>query len=162
MDHKLIFKEIKIALKETSRYILSHHQPEEYYKCYSLTILDQKIHVCSRCLGIYFGILMGIGIFPIDILNSRSFYLLIAILPLFTLIDWSVSAFKIHKSYNTVRTGFGALLGISYSIGLIIFFKTFPNYYIIVVGLVYALISLLLLRKQRELEYQHLRKKQPY
>lgn len=155
MDHELIFKEIKIALKETSRYILSHHQPEEYYKCYSLNILNKKIHVCSRCLGIYLGILIGITIFHIDTLNLKSYYLLIAFFPLFTLIDWSVSAFKIHKSYNVVRTGFGVLLGISYSMGFIILFETFPNYYIIFVGLVYVLISLLLLRKQRELEYQH-------
>jgi uncharacterized membrane protein len=154
MDCKLILDETKIALKETSKYILSHHQPEEYYKCYSLNILNKKIHVCSRCLGIYLGILTGICFFPQDTLNLRSYYILIAILPLFTLIDWSISAFKIHRSNNLLRTGFGVLLGVSYSTGSMILFKTFPNYYIISVGLAYALVSLLLLQKQREFNYQ--------
>lgn len=150
MNTKLIFSETKIALKETSKYILSHHQPEEYYKCYSLNILNKKIHICSRCLGIYAGILIGIILFRPDTQNLRYYYLLLAVLPLFTLIDWSVSAFKIHRSYNAVRTVFGVLLGISYFIGLIILLKTSPNYYIIGIGLAYSLIAVFLMQKQRD------------
>ncbi|WP_394697794.1 DUF2085 domain-containing protein [uncultured Methanomethylovorans sp.] len=151
MNSKLIFSETKIALKETSKYILSHHQPNEYYKCYSLSVLNQKIYICSRCFGIYVGILTGIIIFNPVIQNLRYYYLLIAVLPIFTLIDWSISAFKIYRSHNIVRTGSGVLLGISYSSGLIILFKSFPNYYIIGIGLVYTLIALFLLQKQREM-----------
>lgn len=150
MNTKLIFSETKIALKETSKYILSHHQPEEYYKCYSLNILNKKIHICSRCLGIYAGILIGVIFFHPDNQNLIDYYLLLTGLPLFTLIDWSVSAFKIHRSYNVVRTVFGVLLGISYFIGLIILLKTFPNYYIIGIGLAYSLIAVFLLQKQRD------------
>lgn len=151
MNTKLIFSETKIALKETSKYILSHHQPEEYYKCYSLNILNKKIHVCSRCLGIYAGILIGITFFHPGTQNlSHYYYLLLAVLPLFTLIDWSVSAFKIHRSWNVVRTVFGVLLGISYFAGLIILLKTFPNCYIIGIGLAYSLIAVFLLQKQRD------------
>jgi uncharacterized membrane protein len=150
MNTKLIFSETKIALKETSKYILSHHQPEEYYKCYCLNILNKKIHICSRCLGIYAGILIGVIFFNPDTQNLRHYYLLLAVLPLFTLIDWSVSAFKIHRSYNVVRTVFGVLLGISYLIGLIILLKTVPNYYIIGIGLAYSLIAVFLLQKQRD------------
>lgn len=150
MNTKMIFSETKIALKETSKYILSHHQPEEYYKCYSLNILNKKIHICSRCLGIYAGILIGIIFFHPDTQNLRYYYLLLAFLPLFTLIDWSVSTFKIHRSYNVVRTVFGVLLGISYFIGLIILLNTFPNYYIIGFGLAYSLIAVFLLQKQRD------------
>ena len=150
MNTKLIFSETKIALKETSKYILSHHQPEEYYKCYSLNILNKKIHICSRCLGIYAGILIGVIFFHPDNQNLIDYYLLLAVLPLFTLIDWSVSAFTIHRSYNVVRTVFGVLLGISYFIGLIILLKTFPNYYIIGIGLAYSLIAVFLLQKQRD------------
>jgi hypothetical protein len=62
----------------------------------------------------------------------------------------SVSAFKIHRSYNVVRTVFGVLLGISYLIGLIILLKTVPNYYIIGIGLAYSLIAVFLLQKQRD------------
>jgi len=57
------------------------------------------------------------------------------------LVDWSINAFNIHKSYNMLRTFFGILLGIAYSFGLIICFLDFPNFGVIIIGTFYALIA---------------------
>ena len=145
MIWKTVFDELKQGIKETSKYIFSHHQPEEYYKCYSLKMKNNKIYFCSRCLGIYFGIFLGILSHHLEIFNEFIIYVAIAIFPFFTIVDWTISAFNIHKSHNFLRTFFGILLGIAYSYGMILFFTKFPNYYVIVIGLFYIMISLSLL-----------------
>lgn len=145
MDLKVILKELKKGINETLKYIFSHHLPNEYYKCYLVKIRNRNIYICSRCLGIYLGILCGIFIYFLNIFNEFISYFIISIFPLFTLIDWIISTFNIHKSYNFFRTFFGILLGIAYSFGVILFFREFPNYYVISIGLFYILISLFLL-----------------
>ena len=146
----MIFREMKIGLKETAKYFLSHHEPEEYYKCYLLKLKNTKFYFCSRCLGIYLGILIGLILHISKSINEYYYYYLIILFPIFTLIDWSITAFTNYKSNNFFRSGFGILLGIPYSLGLILFFKTFPNYYLIFIGLFYAIVSVLLILKQKK------------
>jgi uncharacterized membrane protein len=151
MSFKNTFKEFKAGLNKTSKYILSHHEPKEYYKCYSLKIKDKTLHFCSRCLGIYLGIILGIILYYNRIFNEQNYYLAIFIFPIFTLIDWTITAFTKYRSHNLIRTGFGVLLGVAYSFGLILFFKTFPNYLLIFIGFFYVIISFFLIMKQRGL-----------
>ncbi len=151
MGFKYIIKELKRGINETSKYILSHHQKEDYYKCYLLKIKDKQIAFCSRCLGIYLGILLGIILFTLQIINKNLSYLIIAFFPLFALIDWSISAFTKSKGNNLIRTFSGIFLGIAYSFGFLLFLKTFPNYFIIIIGFFYAIISFLLIKIKRGL-----------
>ena len=60
-DRPLIFylSEIKKGLLLTGKYLLSHHDISEYYKCYRIRAFDKNIYVCSRCLGVYFGLVIG-------------------------------------------------------------------------------------------------------
>ncbi|WP_164999248.1 DUF2085 domain-containing protein [Methanohalophilus profundi] len=136
---------MKEGVKLTSKYILSHHQPHEYYKCYHCSFFGRHVFFCSRCLGIYMGILLGFILFPFNLFTQKEYYLIISIFPMFTLIDWSISAFKLHKSHNFIRTFFGILLGIAYILALIIFFQTFLNFKLILIGTIYAILSIFLI-----------------
>ncbi len=151
MGLKNTFKEVKRGIKETSKYMLSHHKKEDYYKCYLLNLKHNQIAICSRCLGIYLGIAIGIILFSLQIFSKNLYYFSIAFFPTFALIDWAISAFTKHKSKNIFRTLSGIFLGVAYAFAIILFFKTFPNYFIIVIGFFYILITFLLIRKQRGL-----------
>lgn len=151
MRFKYILKELKKGVGETSKYILSHHEKEDYYKCYLLKIKNRHVAFCSRCLGIYLGILLGILVLNFQILDKNFSYLIISFFPLFALIDWSISAFTKSKSNNFIRTSSGVFLGIAYAFGFFLFFKTFPNYFILSIGFFYAIIAFLLIKIKRGL-----------
>lgn len=151
MSLEYTLKEFKRGIKETSKYMLSHHKKENYCKCYLFKFKNHQIAICSRCFGVYLGITIGIILFSLQIFNKNSNYFSIAFFPIFTIIDWSISAFTQYKSNNLFRTLFGILLGIAYAFGLILFFKTFPNYFIISIGLFYITLTVLLILKQRGL-----------
>lgn len=128
--------ELKKGIKTTSRYIFSHHKESEYYKCYILDICGNKLAICARCLGIYLGIFLGIICFIFGI--YREFiYVGIAVFPAFALLDWSASAFFGYVGTNLIRSATGLFLGISYSMGFMQLYSSFPDYYIIAIGVFY-------------------------
>ena len=141
MDFLFIWGEIVKGITETSKYILSHHTPDKYYKCYILKIGGRSVPFCSRCLGIYSGIFAGFAIHFTTNIDINLYFIALLVLPIPTLIDWSINAFNRHKSYNILRTFFGILLGIAYSFGLIICYLDFPNLMVIAIGIFYALIA---------------------
>ena len=151
MSLEHISKELKKGIKETSKYILSHHKKEDYCKCYLFKLRNHNIAICSRCLGIYGGIVIGMVLLSLQIFDRYLHYFLIAFFPIFSIIDWSISAFTRYKSNNLFRTLSGILLGIAYAFGLIIFLETFPNYFIIIIGSFYIILTLLLLSKKKGL-----------
>ncbi len=151
MGLNYLLKELKRGLSEVSKYILSHHKKEDYYKCYLFKIKNKQIAFCSRCLGVYLGILLGIVLLTFQIPNKNLYYFVIAFFPIFALIDWSISAFKKSKGNNILRTSSGIFLGIAYAFGFFLFFKTFPNYYIICIGFFYIVLTFLLIKIKRRL-----------
>lgn len=52
--------ELETGLTRTRRYLLSHHEPEDYHKCWRLQAFGHHHHLCARCTGIYPGILAGL------------------------------------------------------------------------------------------------------
>jgi uncharacterized membrane protein len=154
MQTKIICSEIKEGVKSTSKYILSHHQPHEYYKCYHCSFFGRNVFFCSRCLGIYIGIILGFILLPLNLFTQKEYYLIISIFPMFTLIDWSISAFKLHKSHNLIRTFIGILLGIAYILALKGFFQTFPNYKLILIGIIYTILSICLLYAKHSINFK--------
>ena len=64
---------------------------------------------------------------------------------MFTVIDWSVTAFEITKSHNFLRTFFGFLLGIAYIFSLILVITCFPNLAVIGIGIFYVLLATVLI-----------------
>lgn len=129
--------ELRKGLVETRQYLLSHHPPSEYHRCYSPTIAGQRVHICARCLGIYPGIVAGLLAY-FSVFRGFISLLLVAILPLPALLDWSVTTFTEREGYNVVRTATGAALGFGYAFGvpLLLFGSTIS---VLAVGICYTL-----------------------
>ena len=134
----MIASELKTGLRKASRYLLSHHEEGELYRCYALRLGKRTVHLCSRCVGIYAGIALGLGFHSWGVLPRSAYLPAVAVLPLFGLVDWSVSAFTGWKGYNLLRTLTGLLLGIAYTLGLVLFFTSFPNLAVAWIGVFYG------------------------
>ncbi len=139
----IFFNELKIGLSETSKYLLSHHLPNDYDKCISIYVGGKIIHLCSRCSGVYIGISTGFLANLFHIFEPNM--LIILIFPMFALIDWFVTAFNMHKSNNTIRIASGFFLGLAYIFAALLAIREFPNFLVITTGALYALLAVLLL-----------------
>lgn len=108
--------ELRKGIDETRRYLLSHHPPSEYDRCYAPVVSGRRIHLCARCAGIYPGIVAGLLAFafaPVAITGVA----LVAVLPLPALVDWLATR-RARSGSNVVRTATGAALGYGYALGL--------------------------------------------
>jgi uncharacterized membrane protein len=141
-----LFEEFRKGVSETSKYLFSHHEKNEYYKCFLFNIKNKKIAFCSRCLGIYLGIIFGLLLFNIINLNKHILHLILIFFPFFTLMDWSLTTFTKFKSNNIIRVTTGFFLGIAYIFSIFLFFSFFPNYYVITIGFFYLILSLVLVK----------------
>lgn len=141
---RFIKNEIFKGLRETSKYLLSHHRQDEYYRCFELSCRGKKYFVCSRCLGIYTGIACSL-IYYFFISEKLLPYLMIAALPLFALADWTVTSFGTYKGNNAFRFISGLLLGIAYFHGMTELLLNFPDYRILAAGVFYAFAAAILL-----------------
>lgn len=113
-----VLSEVKVALRRTSSYLLSHHQEGAHHRCYAFSWQGRTVRVCARCLGIWPGIIIGIILPGAILLSPVASIAAVAVLPSFALIDWARSAFTARKGTNAVRTLTGLLLGIAYGIGI--------------------------------------------
>ncbi len=134
-----ILSEIKLGLHKSSRYILSHHTEEELYRCYALKLRTKEIHLCSRCLGIYAGIICGFLLHTFTLVSPVHYLPFIMIFPLFALLDWSLSAFAGWRGHNLLRTLSGLALGIAYALGITLLIS--GDFRVLRVGIAYTLIA---------------------
>lgn len=135
--------ELKRGLSETRRYLLSHHEPGEWYRCYRIRVFGRTVRLCARCSGIYPGILVGLlaslgGLLPVPSLT------MLAVLPAPALVDWVLTTFTDRRGYNAVRTATGALLGYAYGSGLG-FLLSGVLVPLLVIGACYGVVAVLLL-----------------
>lgn len=147
-DKSLIFylDEIKKGLILTGKYFLSHHDISEYHKCYHISVFDKNIYICSRCLGGYFGLTIGILIALSNLLNPILSLILIAIFPCFTAIDKSLSIFFNIEMNNLIRTVNGFFLGIAYSFSIFLLINNVFRIHIFIIGFCYLLIAFILIK----------------
>lgn len=110
-------EELRAGLAETRRYLLSHHEPEAYHRCYRLSVRGHVVRLCARCLGIYPGIAIGLMAAAFHVATGLQPVMLL-FFPAFALIDWTVTTFTASEGTNVIRTGTGTLLGIAYGLGL--------------------------------------------
>lgn len=90
------------------------------YLCHQLS--ERSFHlgahpfaVCSRCLGVYFGLFGGFLIYPFfkrieDIEPPRRMWLFLALIPMG--IDWSLGVFGIWENTHFSRFATGIVLGV--------------------------------------------------
>lgn len=109
--------EVRAALAATRPYVLSHHEPEEWDRCYAPSVGSHRVRLCARCLGIYPGIVAGIVASLLASPLPTGLWV-VAGLPLPALVDWTATAFTDRSGWNSVRTATGVLLGYAYAVGL--------------------------------------------
>lgn len=135
--------ELREGLAATWPYLLSHHPPSQYHRCWSLSLAGRKIHLCARCSGIYPGILLGLVTYWVGPAAAASLAV-VALLPAPALLDWAVTAFTSRKGSNLLRTATGLTLGYAYGLGLA--HLASGDIRVLAIGLPYAVAAALLLR----------------
>ncbi|MEO8647897.1 MAG: DUF2085 domain-containing protein [Acidobacteriota bacterium] len=90
---------------------ICHQMPER-----SFSVAGYQFAVCSRCFGVYFGLLAGIATYPlwrpIDETDSiPRFWLFLSLIPI--AVDWSLTIFGIWENTFLSRFVTGALLGLA-------------------------------------------------
>ena len=88
---------------------LCHQMPER-----SFYLVEHSFAVCSRCFGVYFGLLFGFVLYPLirRIENVEPFpriWLFLALLPM--ALDWSLGFFEIWENTHFSRFSTGLILG---------------------------------------------------
>lgn len=142
-----LIAELFRGINSVKPYLLSHHSETEVRKY--LIICNQRI--CSRCLGIYLGFLIGFFLFYFNLFQH--YYLIyISFFPLPMLLDWLLTNRKIIQASNFIRVITGFAFGIAYIIGLLTVFQNFPDIPILIIGFVYALIVLFILKSSGRLK----------
>ncbi|AEH36782.1 DUF2085 domain-containing protein [Halopiger xanaduensis] len=138
--------ELRAGLAETRRFVLSHHLPSEYDRCYSPRIGGRPVHICARCLGVYPGIAAGF-LAALFLPNDPS-VAIVAFLPLPALFDWALTTFRPARGSNVVRTATGALLGCGYGLGVSLLLLE-RELAVVAIGAVYAVVAGFLLARAR-------------
>lgn len=105
--------ELRVGVRAARPYLLAHDDPP-YDHCHSFSAGRRRVHVCARCLGIYPGIAAGL----LAGLVVDAPLLLVALLPLPALADWTAVALAGAAGNNHRRTLTGLLLGVAYGLGL--------------------------------------------
>lgn len=90
---------------------ICHQIPER-----SFHFLEHQLGVCSRCFGVYFGLLIGVAIYPLwrkteEIEPLPRYWLFLSLVPVG--IDWSLGVFGIWENTQLSRFITGLILGLA-------------------------------------------------
>lgn len=88
----------------------------------SFYLIEHKFGVCSRCSGVYFGLLAGTLAYPIfrqisEVNPLPRIWLVLAMVPIS--VDWSLTYFEIWQNTFFTRFATGLILGIACSVFII-------------------------------------------
>lgn len=88
---------------------ICHQQAER-----SFHVAGEQFGVCSRCFGVYFGLLLGFVIYPLwrnisEIESLPRVWLFLSLIPI--TIDWSLTMFGIWENTHLSRFVTGMILG---------------------------------------------------
>lgn len=80
----------------------------------SFHVSGEQFGVCSRCFGVYFGLVFGFAIYPLwrnitEIEPLPRFWLFLSLIPI--AIDWSLTVFGIWENTHLSRFVTGLILG---------------------------------------------------
>jgi len=120
-------------------YILSHHDQEDYNRCFSVKVLGKRCYLCARCSGWYLSFLLFWFLFllNIDFLIKYSLVILY-FFPVPALIDWGLHKLGVWEGKNSTRFASGFLIGFTFAQLTYIFFKNPLNFHFWVVTLTFV------------------------
>lgn len=136
------------GLAETREYLLSHHEPADYDRCYAVPFRGRRVRLCARCSGVYPGIAAGLAAAYVAGLGGSLLLLVAAVSPAFALVDWARTAFTHATGSNRTRTATGALLGFGYGAAVVGFLTSF-DLRLVGVAVVYGGLAAVLLAVER-------------
>ncbi len=90
---------------------ICHQLPER-----SFFLMGHQFGVCSRCFGVYFGLLVGFLIYPLwrrvdEVEPLPRFWLFLSLIPIG--VDWALTAFGIWENTHLSRFTTGLILGVA-------------------------------------------------
>ncbi len=90
---------------------ICHQMPER-----SLHLAGHQMAVCSRCFGVYFGLLAGLAVYPLwrpidEIEPVPRIWLFLSLIPIS--IDWSLTMFGVWENTHVSRFITGLILGVA-------------------------------------------------
>jgi uncharacterized membrane protein len=96
---------------------ICHQIPER-----SFHMFGHQFAVCSRCFGVYFGLLAGIAAYPLwrpieSVDPLPRFWLFLSMIPI--AIDWSLGFFEIWENTHLSRFITGTILGVACAVFII-------------------------------------------
>jgi uncharacterized membrane protein len=96
---------------------ICHQRPER-----SFHVEGEQFAVCSRCFGVYLGLLLGFVIYPLwrnisEIEPLPRFWLFLSLIPI--TIDWSLTIFGIWENTQLSRLITGLILGVACAIFIV-------------------------------------------
>ncbi|WP_336002074.1 DUF2085 domain-containing protein [Halorientalis halophila] len=119
-DESSVPAEIRAGLRRTAPFFLSHHLPDEYHRCHTLSIRGRTVRLCARCSGIYPGIVLGMAAALWGLWRPWHALAILAF-PAPALVQWALVTFGDRRGRNATRTVTGLLLGVGYGLGVVTF-----------------------------------------
>jgi len=132
--------------KKIRKYLLSHHLPKDYDRCFLIKIKNKNYRICARCSGWYLSFLMFwiLLLFNVNFLLNYKFIILY-FFPIPAILDWILHQFRIFKGTNVLRFLTGILIGLTFAMLLYTFIKNPFDIHFWFVSIIYVtLVSIVL------------------
>ncbi len=122
--------------------LIAHHEPAQFHKTLRFRIFNTNIRLCTRCTGIYLGIIATILLFLLAVNIPHILQLLIIFaFPIPAIVDWGLDKYNLWKGSNTTRFVSGFMLGICYIFLWARFIKNPLDIMVWSVAVVYSVIA---------------------
>jgi len=149
-----IFSNLKRVIDEVGEdrvlALIAHHEPDQFNKTLKFTLCNKNIRLCTRCTGIYSGIITSILYLLFSLYSLTNPEILISgiiyAFPIPAMLDWGLEKYGIYKGNNATRFVTGFLLGICYVFLWAKFFKDPFDSEVWMIAIVYVIIAYVVLR----------------
>jgi uncharacterized membrane protein len=114
-----IFSNLKRVINEVGEdrvlALIAHHEPDQFYKTIKVSFFNKDIRLCTRCTGIYSGIITTILYLFFSLTIPEIFMSgIIYAFPIPAMLDWGLGKYGVYRGNNTTRFVSGFMLGICY------------------------------------------------
>ncbi len=114
-----VFSNLKRVIDEVGEErvlaLIAHHEPNQFYKTIKFSIFNKNIRFCTRCTGIYSGIIISVLYLFFSLTTPEIFaFGIMFAFPIPAMLDWGLEKYSIWKGNNATRFVSGFMLGICY------------------------------------------------
>jgi len=105
-----------VMSRDIYKYLLSHHLPKDYDRCFLIKIRGESYRICARCSGWYLSFLIFwlLLLFDVDFLLNYKIIVLY-FFPVPAILDWSLHKLTRFKGTNILRFITGILIGLTFA-----------------------------------------------